>query len=78
LKESLTPYLYFSFLSEFQLIMDAIVLVELTKEGDVNTTKTEVLTPTRHSITLPLNNLNNYFSEISTSFNYHNRLEADR
>jgi len=58
--------------------MDASVLVEMHKENDLDTTKTELLSPSRHKITLPLNCLNNYFSEITTSFNYSCKLEPNR
>lgn len=38
----------------------------------------EALWPTRHEITLPLNNINIFFEDYSVTFNQHTNLTADR
>lgn len=67
-----------SFPSEYQLVVDAKIIVEATASATDDRTNEEALFPERHEITLPLNNLNFLFSDIKTSFNFLNKVESDR
>ncbi len=62
------------------MVLDAQIRVTVTKDGPDNTTITsdEILAPSRHRITLPLNGLNILFNECTVSFNHHLKLDSDR
>ena len=69
-----------SFLADYQMVLDAQIRVTVTKDGPDNTTITseEILAPSRHRITLPLNGLNILFNDCTVSFNHHLKLDSDR
>ena len=75
-RRSVTTFFCFSFHSDYQMVMDAQVVVSIrlgaAAQGD------ELLYPPRHQITLPLNNLNFIFDTIETSFNQTTKLTADK
>ena len=62
------------------MVLDAQIRVTVTKDGPDNTTITseEILAPSRHRITLPLNGLNILFNDCTVSFNHHLKLDSDR
>jgi hypothetical protein len=76
----LTRFFLCSFLADYQMVLDAQIRVTVTKDGPDNTTITsdEILAPSRHRITLPLNGLNILFNECTVSFNHHLKLDSDR
>ena len=64
-----------SFLTDYQMVVDAQVVVTVNTSGaDVK----EILYPLRHQITLPLNALNMLFEDCSVAFNNNTRLDCDR
>ena len=69
--------LFFSFNSDYQMVIDAqIVVASSTEAGGAQAN--ELLYPPRHQITLPLNNLNILFENIETAFNQTTKLSADK
>jgi hypothetical protein len=68
----------FSFPTDFQVVMDAVVLVTYCPENAAQNLTKETLYPPRHKITLPLNSLNNYFQNCEIAFNHHTKLDCDR
>jgi len=70
-----------SFNSEFQLVMDARILLtvqEVQAAGVLGQEVQELLHPKRHQITLPLNGLNMLFSDYMVAVNHHTKLDSDR
>ena len=61
-------------------MMDAtIVLTVQPTDANGNDQETEeVLCPSRHQITLPLNGLNMVFSDYIVAVNHHTKLDSDR
>ncbi len=68
-----------SFLSDYQLVVDAQVLVSV-KEKNVAAAPTvkHTLFPPYHQISLPLNNLNFIFEKVASSFNQTCELTSDK
>lgn len=75
---SIQKKIVFSFPTEFQMVMDATIIVTFADETTPAETRTEVLYPARHKITLPINFLNNYFQNCEIAYNHHTRLDCDR
>lgn len=71
-------FLFFSFTTDYQMVLDATVKVSMHLETDATSKSEETLYPPRHQITLPLNGLNNYFENCEVAFNHHTRLDCDR
>ena len=72
----------FSFSTEYQLVVDAIILVTVQETvnpigGNVGEAQ-ELLYPARHQMTLPLNGLNMLFSDYTVAVNHHTKLDSDR
>jgi len=65
-------------LPEYQLVMDAQILVTYRRDDQPNEDVVEVLHPERHHLSLPVNGLNCLFQDISVSFNQHTKLDSDR
>jgi len=65
-------------LPEYQLVMDAQILVTYRRDDQPNEDVVEVLHPERHRLSLPVNGLNCLFQDISVSFNQHTKLDSDR
>jgi len=65
-------------LPEYQLVMDAQILVTYRRDDQPNEDVVEVLHPERHQLLLPVNGLNCLFQDISVSFNQHTKLDSDR
>jgi hypothetical protein len=74
-------FLFFSFQSDCQMVIDAAVTVTRTRVSEVEAeriARQEALYPSRHKLTLPLNGLNNIFQNCEIAFNYHTKLDCDR
>ena len=69
-----------SFLSDYQLVVDAKILVHCHPRDQVPAVvPTELLSPERHKISLPLHGMNMLFQdEPSVSINHHYKLDANR
>lgn len=67
-----------SFLTDYQLVLDARIQVSYADTRTPNTVETEMLHPNRHQMTLPINGLNNYFRDCEVAFNHHTKLDTDR
>lgn len=80
-KKNVTPFFSSpaSFLSDYQLVVDAQVLVSV-KEKNVAAAPTvkHTLFPPYHQISLPLNNLNFIFEKVASSFNQTCELTSDK
>jgi hypothetical protein len=68
----------YSFPTDFQMVMDAVVIVTYNPENAAQNNIKETLYPPRHKMTLPLNSLNNYFQNCEIAFNHHTKLDCDR
>lgn len=60
------------------MVMDAKIVITKHPENTPATLTTEILYPSRHKMTLPLNSLNNYFQSCDIAFNHHTKLDSDR
>lgn len=68
---------FFSFPTDFQLVLDAKIILTTTSDAGVTNIE-EALHPQRHGITLPLNSLNMIFDDYSVAFNQHTKIESNR
>jgi hypothetical protein len=59
------------------MVLDAQIILTVRKRAAVETAK-EMLYPPRHQITLPLNNLNFLFDNITVAFNQTNKYSSDK
>jgi hypothetical protein len=59
------------------MVVDAQVVVSVRDAG-AQEPRNEILYPTRHRITLPLNGLNFIFDNSTCTFNQTNQLAADK
>lgn len=72
-------FFVFSFHGDYQMVMDAqVVLSVVPTTNPAEAPTLELLYPPRHEITLPLNNLNFIFEDIQTSFNQTTKLTSDK
>jgi hypothetical protein len=69
---------FYSFPTDFQMVMDAAIVVTYHPDGKAADLQKEALYPPRHKMTLPLNCLNNYFQNCEIAFNHHTKLDCDR
>ena len=67
-----------SFNADYQMVIDAQVIVSLSLTEDAVVQPQELLYPPRHQITLPLNSLNFIFNNIEVAFNQTTKLTADK
>ncbi len=59
------------------MVLDAQIVLTVKKQNEAATSK-EMLYPPRHQITLPLNNLNFLFDNITVAFNQTNKYSSDK
>jgi hypothetical protein len=59
------------------MVLDAQIVLTVKKHDEADTSK-EMLYPPRHQITLPLNNLNFLFDNITVAFNQTNKYSSDK
>jgi hypothetical protein len=59
------------------MVLDAQIILTVRRKNNVATSK-EMLYPPRHQITLPLNNLNFLFENITVAFNQTNKYSSDK
>jgi hypothetical protein len=67
-----------SFNADYQMVINAQVIVSLSLTQDAIVQPQELLYPPRHQITLPLNSLNFIFNNIEVAFNQTTKLTADK
>ena len=73
----LTPSLCVSFNADYQMVIDAQVVLTV-QQADNDEEVQELLYPPRHQITLPLNNLNFIFENCEVVFNQTTKLTSDK
>jgi hypothetical protein len=59
------------------MVLDAQIILTVKRASQVATSK-EMLYPPRHQITLPINNLNFLFGNITVAFNQTNKYSSDK
>jgi len=70
--------LAFSFASDYQMVLDAQFVLTVQSGEDPIVVARELLHPTRHQITLPLNGVNFLFNRPIVAFNQTTEFTSDK